>query len=105
MKINIPEIRKKIEEVEEDLLLTNAVINDVYDELKRQRKMYHVQRHSNYKWLPILLEEVGEVAECLQSDTQAAKDSDADDLYTELTQVAAVAISWAAQLSEPKEHK
>ncbi len=105
MKINIPEIRKQIEEVEEDLLLTNTVINDVYDELKRQRKMYHVQRHSNLKWLPILLEEVGEVAEALQIDTQAAKESDADDLYKELTQVAAVAISWAAQLKEQKDQK
>lgn len=102
MKINILEIQKRIEEVEKDLELVNQAIPKVYEELKRQRSLYHVQRHSNLKWLPILLEEVGEVAECLQNDTKAAKVTDADNLYTELVQVAAVAVSWLAQLEEQR---
>lgn len=91
---------KANEKLAKDVELIKEVKIDVGAELARQRKLYGVQRHPNNDWLPILTEEIGEVAEALQKNTKAAKDTDADDLYTELTQVAAVAISWAAQLKE-----
>lgn len=95
-QINWEQIKKDMSEVEKDLLLVVDAENDVWKEVKRQRKLYGVQRHSNNDWLPILIEEIGEVSEALQKNTIAAKQTDKDDLYTELIQVAAVAISWAA---------
>lgn len=87
-----------MKEFEEDSQLLEIVNGDVKTELERQRRLYGIQKHEDLKWLPILLEEVGEVAEALQKNTKAAKETDASDLYAELIQVAAVASSWAARL-------
>ena len=86
----------KVSDIEADLQLADKVINDVIDELIRQRELYSVQRHSDLAWLPILTEELGEVAEALQKDSKAFKDTDSDNLEKELIQIAAVAISWVA---------
>lgn len=89
-----------VSSIVEDLMLVDEVSEDVDQELLRQRNLYGVQRHLDNDWLPILGEEFGEVCQALQKDTTAAKETDADDLYKELVQVAAVAISWAAHLKE-----
>lgn len=88
----------------EDLSLLHLVNKDVVDELARQRDKWGVQRYENpADWLVILIEEVGESAQAIQQGRIAHKDTDADDLYTEVIQVAAVAMSWAAQLLEEKQ--
>lgn len=76
------------------------VINDdVLEERKRG-----VQRHSMGTWLAILVEEVGEVAQAIQQGSVASKDTDADDLYTELIHVAAVASAIAEQVREAEQN-
>lgn len=86
--------------LDDDLRLLVEVRKDVNDELGRQRDKWGVQRHDNGRWLAILVEEVGESAQAMQEGSEAYKESDADDLYKEIVQVAAVAESWAAQVLE-----
>lgn len=90
--------------LDEDMKLLNSVQNDVWDELGKQRDKWGVQRHIDERWLSILVEEVGEAAQAIQQGSAASKESDADSLYSEVIQVAAVAMSWAAQEKE-KEQK
>lgn len=71
------------------------VLLDVAKERGRQIRLYGHQQKNNSEWLAVLVEEVGEAAQAMQKDTEAAKDTDADDLYKELVQVAAVAVKWA----------
>jgi NTP pyrophosphatase (non-canonical NTP hydrolase) len=74
-------------------------VNDaVYAERVRQNRLYGEQEHDNGKWLAILVEEVGEVAQAMQQGGQASKETDADDLYKELIHVAAVASAMAEQV-------
>lgn len=73
---------------------------DVLLERDRQDNKWGVQRHDMGTWLKILVEEVGEVAQAMQQDMYCAKDSDADNLYTELIQVSAVAQAIAEQVKE-----
>lgn len=61
-----------------------------------------LQRHDYGYWLAILVEVVGEVAQAIQQGSVASKDTDADDLYTELIHVAAVASAIAEQVREEK---
>lgn len=76
---------------------------DVLKERFRQNEKWGLQRHENGKWLAILVEEVGESAQAMMQDSMAAKETDSDDLYTELIQVAAVAQAWAEQVREERE--
>lgn len=82
--------------------LTGDVLYDVLQERFRQNRKWGIQRHSHGKWLAIKGEEDGEVCEAVNrihfpSDS---KPTDADDLYEELIQSAAVAIAWAEQIKE-----
>ena len=61
---------------------------EVSVERKRQRKKWGEQTHSPEKWLTILLEEVGEVANALLED-------DMEGFHKELIEVAAVAVAIA----------
>ncbi|XHU81046.1 hypothetical protein GW624_20985 [Peribacillus simplex] len=54
-------------------------------------------------WLQILIEEVGEVAQAMQKQKGWGKDTDASDLYMELTHVAAVASAIAEQVKEQQD--
>ncbi|PFR93490.1 HNH endonuclease [Priestia megaterium] len=75
---------------------------DMSNERLRQNEIWGVQRHNMGKWLAILAEEFGEVAQAMQGPLglTTMKDTDADDLYTELIQVAAVACAIAEQVKE-----
>ena len=79
------------------------VVWDIVRERTRQNKKWGIQRHDYPFWLTILTEEVGEVAQAMQKGSVAYKQSDADDLYKELIQVAAVATAIAEQVRE-EEH-
>lgn len=79
------------------------VILDLWDERERQDKKWGVQRHPHGTWLAILMEEVGEVAEAMQKGLVSEKPTDADDLYKELVQVAAVACAIAEQVREEQQ--
>lgn len=57
------------------------------------------QNHSDFKWLSILMEEVGEVAECVNEDNPAKErlyshEALESNMEYELIQVAAVCIAW-----------
>lgn len=84
------------------LARSEAVINEISNERIRQNEKWGVQRHAYGTWLMILIEEVGEVAQAMQSEKGWGKESDADDLYTELIHVAAVASAIAEQVLEEK---
>ncbi|WP_218825864.1 MazG-like family protein [Priestia aryabhattai] len=75
---------------------------DVLQERVSQNTKWGHQRHPMGAWLAILAEEFGEVSQAMQSKLglTSMKDSDADDLYKELIQVAAVASAIAEQVKE-----
>ena len=75
---------------------------DALAERVSQNKKWGVQRHSMAEWLSILVEEVGEVAQAINrlNFPSDAKETDADNLYKELIQVAAVASAIAEQVKE-----
>jgi NTP pyrophosphatase (non-canonical NTP hydrolase) len=85
--------------------LQAQVIIDTFDERRRQDSLWGVQRHSYGKWLGILAEEFGEVAQAINRIhfPKDAKESDADDIYTELIHVAAVSMAIAEQVLEERE--
>jgi NTP pyrophosphatase (non-canonical NTP hydrolase) len=83
--------------------LMKTVNEDTLQERLKQNKKWGHQRHSNGRWLAILVEEVGESAQAIQKDMVSHKGTDADDLYNELIQVAAVAQAWAEQVKEYRE--
>lgn len=80
--------------------LTFKVLDDINSERINQDEKWGIQRHSYHVWFSILVEEVGEVAEALQKGSVAYKSTDADNLYKELIQVAAVATAIAEQVRE-----
>ena len=80
--------------------LQASVSGMVMEERKRQDGKWGVQRYPHTKWLAILVEEVGEVAEAMQKGMPSEKATDAADLLTELIQVAAVAQAMAEQVYE-----
>ncbi|MCY9017244.1 MazG-like family protein [Priestia megaterium] len=77
---------------------------DVLTERIKQNEKWGVQRHDMGKWLAILAEEFGEAAQAMQGPLglTSMKETDADDLYEELIQVAAVASAIAEQVKESK---
>ncbi len=77
------------------------VINDINAKRDRQVYLYGEQEHINFPLLfAILSEEIGEVAEAIQTyyELENVKETDQDDLYNELIQVAAVAVKMAERL-------
>jgi len=89
---------------QEDKERREAVRYDIFAERENQNLKWGRQRHPYAVWLGILMEEVGEVAQAVNALTvpAASKDTDADDLYNELIQVAAVAAAIAEQVLEDK---
>jgi NTP pyrophosphatase (non-canonical NTP hydrolase) len=85
-----------------DKLLRDHVMQDVDIERNRQNAKWGRQRHDDGDWLKILAEEFGEVAQAMQQDMGWGKDSDASNQYTELIQLAAVAVAMAEQILEEK---
>ena len=85
--------------------LTNDVLIEVGLERVRQDSKWGIQRHPIGVWLAILGEEFGEVCQAAQSYLKlvSSKETDADDLYTELIHVAAVASAIAEQVLEMRE--
>ena len=68
---------------------------DVREERLRQDAKWGEQNHEDYKWLAILVEEVGEAAqEALTADVGAADGNGHGDLRQEVVEVAAVALAW-----------
>jgi NTP pyrophosphatase (non-canonical NTP hydrolase) len=86
----------------EQQLKLNVVI-DLDAERNRQDSLWGKQRHALGVWLMILGEEYGEVCQAMQQMKGWGKDSDASDLYTELIQLAAVAVAIAEQVREERE--
>lgn len=80
--------------------LISRVSKDVQEERRRQNGKWGVQRHSLEKWFVIASEEVGEVAEAIQAQDSWSKSTDADNLYEECIQVAAVFQAMAEQVLE-----
>jgi NTP pyrophosphatase (non-canonical NTP hydrolase) len=78
------------------------VLIDINLERESQLSKWGIQRHDMGKWLAILAEEFGEVAQAMQPSLglTSVKESDASDLYKELVQVAAVACAIAEQVKE-----
>lgn len=83
-------------------MLMEVVNQDVKNERHRQNGKWGIQRHEYGYWLAILGEEFGEVCQAVQQGSVASKETDADDLYTELIHVAAVASAIAEQVMEER---
>ena len=83
-----------------DMHMMMKVNIDILAERVEQNKKWGVQQHSMAEWLVILIEEIGEVAQAMQKKSFSSKETDADNLYEELIQVAAVASAIAEQVNE-----
>ena len=68
------------------------VFDLIRDERKHQNIKWGEQNHDDYKWLAILAEEVGELAEAILHDEFGGKAR--GHAHTELLHVAAVAVQW-----------
>jgi NTP pyrophosphatase (non-canonical NTP hydrolase) len=89
---------------EEHQRLMDFVLDCVENERHNQNAKWGLQRHDLGKWLAILAEEFGEVAQAMQPmmGLTSVKDTDKDDLFEELIQVAAVAAAIAEQIKEER---
>lgn len=81
--------------------LTKEILRDVEQERINQIAQ-HYENLSLVQDFIVLSEEVGEVAQALQTGQTWAKLSDKQDLYKELVQVAAVAIKMAEKVKRDK---
>ena len=78
-----------------EALATGQANNLIAMEMARQNQKWGIQTHSDYKWLAILSEEIGEAAEAiLQEDQQPANQTKYCDADKEIVHVAAVTIQW-----------
>ena len=68
------------------------VLNQIRAERERQNEKWGEQNHDDYRWLAILTEEVGELAQAILHDEFGG--SHAGTAKTELVHVAAVAVQW-----------
>lgn len=79
--------------------------NDIYVEVHNERVRAHIKhgakgnsredaRWHDKEWLPILVEEIGEVAHCLTYD------ADINKIREELIQVAAMAVAWIRAIDD-----
>lgn len=80
--------------------ITDAILYEVKAERIRQVEKYGKQVHTPEQWLVITMEEIGEMAQAMQKGSQAAKPTDADSLFKETIQAAAVLVASAEQLLE-----
>ena len=82
--------------------VTYETLKDVEQERIRQNALWGKQRHDMGIWLSILGEEFGEVCQAIQRHTGlvSSKITDAEHLYEELIQLAAVAVAIAEQAKE-----
>lgn len=82
--------------------ISQSVLSKVFKERERQNDLWGTQRHDWGTWLIILMEEVGEVAQAMQTERHWGKPSDKADLQKELIQAAAVAVAMAEQIEEER---
>lgn len=73
------------------------ILNEIEQERHRQDRKWGIQKHAPTKWVAILTEEVGEVAE-MSLEAEWAKETSTRDvklmfMRNELVQVAAVAVA------------
>lgn len=97
------EERAKTENIVRELNIRSRVLKDIYIERDSQNAKWGPQYHNYAYWYAILGEEFGEVGQAIQVGSKAHKSSDADNLYKELIQVAAVAAAIAEQVIEDAE--
>lgn len=84
-------------------MLMLEVNSDILRERLRQNTLWGTQRHPYYKWLAIALEEVGEISEAMQVLDGEGKPTDAQDLYEEIVQAAAVLQALGEHVKEDME--
>lgn len=93
--------------------LDSAVSLELYREVHAERLRAHrkddrdlrgvsleQQTWDDHRWLPVLVEEVGEVARALSDVTRNTTEDTMDAMRSELVQVAAMATAWVAALDE-----
>lgn len=76
------------------------IVNDIFAERKRQDTKWGEQNHDDYRWLAILTEEVGELAQAVLHDEFGGKA--AGTAETELLHVAAVSAQWLEHFQRRK---
>lgn len=79
------------------------VNDDIYKERERQNAKWGPQRHPHETWYVIAAEEGGEVAQAIQANKGWGKPTDAQNLYEEIVQQAAVLQAFAEQVLEEME--
>lgn len=74
------------------------VYEQINNERERQMDMWGHQKHDNFTWMAILMEEVGEAFQALNGELFSGKESDPDNFKEELVQSAAVIVAILEQM-------
>jgi hypothetical protein len=77
-------------------LVASDFVNVILNEDQRQRNKWGLQKHSADRWMTILTEEVGEVAEAILEDNEV-------EIQEEAKQVATVAIKMFVMIQQRRE--
>lgn len=80
----------------------NKIVQDVLDERERQDDKWGVQNHLDLTWNAILMEEAGEAAQEILTQSFGAAGNGHGDLREELVQIAAVAVAWIEAIDRRK---
>jgi NTP pyrophosphatase (non-canonical NTP hydrolase) len=70
------------------------ILNDVFDERDRQDNKWGEQNHPDEWWLPILVEEIGELSEAMLDAHFGMSPDKPTDVRKELVEAIAVGIAW-----------
>lgn len=73
----------------------------IYTERQRQDAKWGVQNHDNWKWLAILVEEVGEAAKAILKAWE--ENGNPEDVRKELVEVVAVVFAWLECIERKRE--
>ena len=82
-----------------DLQIINNILVDIIEERSNQFEKWGDQKHSFYKWMNILMEEVGEACQIRLHIDEGLEDTIVD-LRKELIQVIAVGVQIVEQIDQ-----
>lgn len=80
--------------------LQTMVVAKIEQERRSQMEKWGYQRHGIETWMTILMEEIGEVFQAINSTLFSGKESDAENIQEELIQSGAVIVAILEQLEE-----
>ncbi len=80
-----------------------GILTDIIAERQRQDKKWMEQNHSDEWWLPIMVEELGEVGKAMLENNFNYPGAKLDDIRKELIEMLAVGMAWVECMDRREE--